>query len=1086
MFVGRCCACAKGDINGFWVRPGIILSTSLNDIGTEYIPWENITTGVPPYTLYTQLDINNYSAWIVGEKRLTYGIRLATTAPASEQQIFNQINYLSSIGSGGVIFPFAQGRNNSAYAVPAASVIRGGAGSQLALTAAKQPVCDTAVNVEQGKISHIVHPFLAVGSGSQRYLACRLAYYRIRHNGVAVTDILQAFDDNTEFTKVKPVAVSGFGVNATPSVNHGRYAEWIDETSTPVDSNFLYTLTNTTNRMVIKYGNQFGSMDMDNTSITIRLCEARAGVLTTSSDTPSGITATISLWSPYAGTPVTLTTIIVPVTPTTYTINLTSAQIEALNIDRIFAMWATYFDLWVTPSAVSGSSVAVIQSYVNVPTDWLYRVELSNDANNVSFQRAGYAPLSAYPQTWQIPEYLQTYTFKKNVEVSYDLWFELIKRNSEFGTFSTPSIGGIQAKGSTSTPISPIGFGVKYISKFDKTKHTWRLTFEGNTYRPILAIGDELKFSNWPVTVNSQYGDIDDTYAIASTGNEFTNGSNHNVGFYWNAEVPTLVLDRGGVPELGYKSQIYYPAASTVSVTKDETPNAPNYRWIKDHDPSGFWNPAVPTVFKLHRGVVFGAPNSPTLPSFAAADDEGYPTQITVQRVPAKRVVTRLYTRNQNWKSPSALLNVTEVLVECWGGGGSGGRSSGNTAADFDGGSGGGGAYSRSLVSVDPETFYTLVIGTLGTTPLPFGSNGTDGGNTSFRLTADNSIIVEAEGGKGGTGGTSTSGTGGIGGRASVGTGTVRYSGGNGLNGALWGITTAVNGGGSGGWEADGVSPTGFSLLPVAVKHGSGSIRASSTIYPVLSHGMGGGASLGSIGGGAGLVRISYEHENVDITERRFTQSTTWTAPDGVTTVNVQCWAAGGGSGGTDGYSGSASGGGGGGAYVWKTVTVVPLTEYTIEVGRGGDGGFVDGSTVTNGEDGGDSWFSTSSTVKAAGGKGGTSATLDDDEAGGAGGLASDSVGEEKWSGGDGADGLSTSYGGGGGSSASNGSDGSPGSAGTGGVAPSRGGSGGDAGFVGRFPGGGGGGVQGTGSSDVPPVAGQSGGDGLVILQYAV
>ena len=1075
-----CCACAKGDINGFWVRPGVVTSTTLNDIGTESIPWANEQIGSPPYTLYTYLD-PDFSGWALGEKRLAYGIRLDTHVPTTEQQLYNYAKYGSGISN----FPFAYGGANSPYAIPPHSVRSTVVTPGLAVTCAKQLVCDPAVNVEQEKISHIVHPELYL-AGSQRYAAYRLAYYRIRHNGTAVTDILQAFDDSTEFTKIKPIYVGGTGVGATPTINATRRVEWIDETGDPNDTNFVYTMASSANRMDIRYDNtQYGSLDMDNNSVVIRLCEARGGILTTESDTPSGITATIALRNAFT-TPITIATITVPVVPTTYTITLTAAQIQALKLGRMPAMWGTDFNLSISPSNVSGSSVAVIQTYVSVPTEWLFRV---SPPSTGGLYDGATPPAGVYPEAWEIPNYLRTYSFKKNVQISYDLWFEIIRRNNDVTPLVTPTyFGGFQDKGSTPTPVGVLGFGVKYISKFDKTRHTWKLTFEGNTYRPILAIGDELKFSNWPVTVDSQYGDIDDTFAIAATGTEYENTGRSSVALYWNAEVPTLLLGLSELPASGYDSKVYYPAASTVSVTKNEVATAPNYRWQKDHDPSGFWNPAVPTVFKLHRGAIQGDTTSPTLPSFAAADDEGFPTQITVQRVPAKRVVTRLYTRNQNWKSPSALLNVTEVLVECWGAGGSAGRSTGTALyGDYTGGSGGGGAYSRSLITIEPDTNYTLTVGVGGVTPSPFGSNGVNGGNTSFKLAADGSTLVEAEGGKGGTGaGSGVGGTGGIGGRASVGTGTVRYSGGSGLNGSSWGIGFVVQGGGSGGWEADGVSPTGFNVLPVAVKHGSGAIRASNTIYTVLSRGIGSGDGPGAYGvTGSGLIRISYEHENVDIIERRFTQSTTWTAPEGVTTVNVQCWAAGGGSGGTDGFSGSASGGGGGGAYVWKTVTVVPLTEYTIEVGSGGGGGFVDGLTITNGEDGGDSWFSTSSTVKAAGGKGGQSAVLDDDEAGGAGGLAADSIGEEKWSGGAGADGLSTSYGGGGGSSASNGSDGSAATAGTGGIAPARGGSGGDAGFVGRFPGGGGGGVQGTGSSDVPPVAGQNGGDGLVILQYA-
>lgn len=196
------------------------------------------------------------------------------------------------------------------------------------------------------------------------------------------------------------------------------------------------------------------------------------------------------------------------------------------------------------------------------------------------------------------------------------------------------------------------------------------------------------------------------------------------------------------------------------------------------------------------------------------------------------------------------------------------------------------------------------------------------------------------------------------------------------------------------------------------------------------------------------------------MTTQSFSLSTTWTCPAGVTSVQIECWGAGGGSGGAG--DAGASGGGGGGAYSKKNAfTVVPGNNYTVTVGAVGNRGTASG---TDGEDGGDTWFNSVGTVLAKGGKGTLFAADGDFTAGGDGGDSASGVGDVKFSGGAGGDGDLGNSGGAGGSSAGTASNGADGVLGVLGTPPSGAGSGGEASTggtagVGQVPGGGGGGA---------------------------
>ena len=211
-----------------------------------------------------------------------------------------------------------------------------------------------------------------------------------------------------------------------------------------------------------------------------------------------------------------------------------------------------------------------------------------------------------------------------------------------------------------------------------------------------------------------------------------------------------------------------------------------------------------------------------------------------------------------------------------------------------------------------------------------------------------------------------------------------------------------------------------------------------------------GGIGFGSSQGGAGSDEI-------------FTTpgSTTWTAPAGVTSVNVVAVGAGGRGGSAPGSItyGYAGGGGGGGLAYKNNIVVTPGQSYTVVVGSGGSGS-------------GDSYFIDTSTVVGYGGSDGESRSLNESgvKAGGTGGTFFGHGGGNGGDGGDSTGGQYHSPGGGGGAGGYTGAGGTGGDTGdinwtTVGGSTGYGGGGGAGGPTGGSYAGGGGGVGLTGPS---------------------
>ncbi len=254
------------------------------------------------------------------------------------------------------------------------------------------------------------------------------------------------------------------------------------------------------------------------------------------------------------------------------------------------------------------------------------------------------------------------------------------------------------------------------------------------------------------------------------------------------------------------------------------------------------------------------------------------------------------------------------------------------------------------------------------------------------------------------------------------------------------------------------------------------------------------GANGSSTNVRANLIVVTSETMVTRTNVTVFAAATNWTCPANVTSIQVECWGAGGagGSARRDPATGSIQygGGGAGGAYAKvNSYSVTPGNTYYINVGAGGANSSTNnGATVA----GGDSWFnsvnSPSATLIAKGGAGGQSAVGNTSVTayGPAGtGTATGSAGDVVYAGGSGAAGAASAAGGGG-SSAGTGANGTAAISNMGATAPAGGGDGGTGpttssgnGGSGSVPGGGGAGAR---ASTIQ--SGGTGAAGQVILSY--
>lgn len=195
---------------------------------------------------------------------------------------------------------------------------------------------------------------------------------------------------------------------------------------------------------------------------------------------------------------------------------------------------------------------------------------------------------------------------------------------------------------------------------------------------------------------------------------------------------------------------------------------------------------------------------------------------------------------------------------------------------------------------------------------------------------------------------------------------------------------------GTGSVTLSGTAPTGFQNFNAAIgtsnttyyciagqgtsewEVGLGTLSASTTLARTTVYASSNAGSLVNFSAGTKDVFVTFP-ATVALRQYKYDLYTsgtaTWTAPAGVTSINVVC--IGGGGGGGSGIGGPAPGGNGGpGGLAVGTYTVTPGTGYSVTVGAGGAG---NNTTGGNGSAGGSS--SLGALISATGGGGGISAS---------------------------------------------------------------------------------------------------------------
>jgi len=620
--MGRCCHCGNGVASGYWVRHCRVQDLTLDDIGTESLSW-SLKTGLPGPTITQLWEITDLGSLMTkGDTALCYGVRYDTWMPTTEGELWNGRNYGGSdlilrttpvIEWDAVVPPL--GIDEYPYIQPVQFASR--------VNALMTETLPSGGNVVAGRISAIVCPHAVANAASTTLSSAAIVrprYYRILHDGVPVTDILDGVDTSAKQIgrPVTDVSNSGWTGVGNPTV----LAQNINET-TAGESDYNYSDNNSVATIVHTCPATLEGYVNTGVTIRYRIARSDAGTIPGSGAPGNSLDVTVSVLS--GVTVVASETRAVPADPTSYEWILSDAECVALSTTAARIRF-------VTTASGGGAGdergCAVFWAEIESPADWSgVWTELESTA--------GFPATAA--RAWQLSESLQQYTLRRRKRIGIDVWYEVQKRSSSLdyhlyvGGYDSTVYGSGQ-----NVSHGPIGVGVTFNNGFDPSRHSYKLTFNGGTWRPAQATGDEFTFS----LSDYKAGSAGDTINESCCYNRYrVTTPRAGILLAWACEVPYLLMKDFNDPDWPASGNyaaglVYVPENHVDAINKLERDGTGNI-WSYWQSVGGHWKGDGETTFVPLFKRQDGATSTFTDADFVdfPAIGNDWPTSVTVTRV---------------------------------------------------------------------------------------------------------------------------------------------------------------------------------------------------------------------------------------------------------------------------------------------------------------------------------------------------------------------------------------------------------------------------------------------------------------------
>lgn len=559
-----------GIAEGYWLRHCQIDSFLGSAVGTESYFWSLVTSD-PLATQHWAISQNGLAAG----KYLFEGFRIIAYYPAADGDTWRP--------RGGT-----NGSESTMKAVhrplrftPASTMTPASTLSQFEIySSLNTPHLALRSHASTVAIKSIVVPLLSETN-------VRVRYFRVWENGIDVTGIADAINVNADDPQtLRPFAdVSATGWTGSPSA--AVLADSINE-SPASDTEYIYSTADDES----PYEATFDTMLLTGSEGSWQLKWRARKVDATGAGATGGKTVTV--------TPV-----------------LKQADTVISEGDGIVLSAASFaLNTW----SIEANDIATLTSGTDIRIEWRVDVSGASDPRGVAISHAEliFTPIvrlvtrpfgNNESVVWSLAAEHQV-SLKKGVAITIDVWLEAIKLTGSFT--GTAGVGTPGARAGYIVSHGYYGFGLTYNAEFDSTKHTYRLTFNGGTFRPSFVTGDVYEFSAFTLPEGKAVG---------------TYGTNDSLSFRWDRETPSITLS---TTVLGVTTfQDYIPDDNANAVREWSFSDNSTTYYTYNQTPGGTWNPAGRDTFVQRQPAQFN-----TSGTFSdAALSTPWPETITVQRI---------------------------------------------------------------------------------------------------------------------------------------------------------------------------------------------------------------------------------------------------------------------------------------------------------------------------------------------------------------------------------------------------------------------------------------------------------------------